>query len=390
MENQQQLSELTHLFKPSHHHDSQLMDASERRPMGGERASASGQGAQGPKGLSNVHISPSSLNINNPLNIHEKINAKPITDKARSRGQKLRPRKVKEIYKSEQQKLYEEALVTAEFYPDGGLIDHKEPRGKRRERKVRKEIAPGVWIEIEFPHPKRGKIKQFSRQSRKRQLKELQKVDVRNIKLPLFITLTYPDEFPDNKRVKRDLKVFLQRLQRKFPECSGLWRFELKERRSGKNKGKIAPHYHFFLWGVGFVDALRWVDQNWYEVCNTGDPNHLLAGTSVESIKHKQGVMYYAGKYMAKLNEDEIDGDLGRIWGKFGEIPQSECVRIIITRKEMWSYLRWCRRKVESWRRRVDRRTRAFFVSDPMQWIRSLLGLVGDEYMDLPDCVVPF
>jgi len=360
--------------------------------VGGEQASDSGGGAEGPKGLSYVHIRPSSLvALYRHLPLHERINSRPRSQKAKSRGEKLRPRKIKEIYTSVEKEAYEESPVTAEFYIDGGLIDHREPRRKRRSDVAIKEIAPGIRIEVKFANKrKRGKIKQFSRQSRKRQMKELQKVDVRNTPLPLFITLTYPDNFPDNQRVKRDLKVFLQRLQRKFPECSGLWRFEMKERKSGKNKGRIAPHYHFFLWGVRFVDALQWVSQNWYEVCDTGDPAHLLAGTSVEMIRNKRGVMYYAGKYMAKLNEDEIEGDLGRIWGKFGQIPQSECVRVVITRKDMWCYLRWCRRKVESWRRHVDRRTRAFFVSDPMQWVRLLVEFVGYYYRDLSLSVVPF
>ncbi len=366
-------------------------EASERRTVGGEQASDSGEGAEGPKGLSNVHIRPQSLVLlNRHLPLHERINAKPKTKKALSRGEKVRPRKTKEIYKSADQEMYAEAPVTAEFYIDGGLVDHKESKGKRKGRTIRQEIEPGVFIEVEFKSQKRGKIKNFSRQSRRRLMKELQKVDARNNPLPLFITLTYPDNFPDNKRVKRDLKVFEQRLQRTFPGCSGVWRFELKERKSGRNKGKIAPHYHLFLWGVDYNEALKWVGQNWFEVCESEDPRHLKAGTSVERIRNRRSVMYYAGKYMAKIDEDEIEGDLGRVWGMFGELPQSECVRIVIQRKDMWSYLRWCRRKIRSRIKRVDRRMRGFFVDDPMQWIRALMELVGYDYADLPASVVPF
>ena len=51
MEDHKKLSEPTHLSKPSYDHDSQLLAASEGRTEGGEQASVSGQGAEGPKGL---------------------------------------------------------------------------------------------------------------------------------------------------------------------------------------------------------------------------------------------------------------------------------------------------------------------------------------------------
>jgi hypothetical protein len=69
--------------------------------------------------------------------------------------------------------------------------------------------------------------------------------------VPFFVTLTYPDEFPLYREdYKRHLEMFFDRLQRRWPGASVIWKLEFKERRSGKNKGKIAPHYHLFVYGV--------------------------------------------------------------------------------------------------------------------------------------------
>src|SRR5208337_1169128 len=59
----------------------------------------------------------------------------------------------------------------------------------------------------------RGEIQGFSSASRRRLLTTV--LSVRNdASLPLFVTLTYPNEFPDPKTSKRHLATFLKRLDR--------------------------------------------------------------------------------------------------------------------------------------------------------------------------------
>lgn len=64
---------------------------------------------------------------------------------------------------------------------------------------------------------------------------------LRDAELPNFVTLTYPAKFPTVSRAKRDLKVFQQRLIRRFPGSGGIWKLEPQERG--------APHYHLLIWG---------------------------------------------------------------------------------------------------------------------------------------------
>jgi hypothetical protein len=39
-------------------------------------------------------------------------------------------------------------------------------------------------------------------------------------------------------------------MQRRRPGAAIIWKMEFKERQSGMNKGKIAPHYHLLVFGV--------------------------------------------------------------------------------------------------------------------------------------------
>lgn len=113
----------------------------------------------------------------------------------------------------------------------------------------RSEIIPEQ--EEKPAKPTRGRINTFSRRSRRRMMLFLGKVRMDGKHLPLFGTTTYPDMFPeDAAKFKRDLQAFLHRLKRRFPEGGILWRLEFKRRKSGENVGKVAPHFHWFLWNV--------------------------------------------------------------------------------------------------------------------------------------------
>ena len=115
------------------------------------------------------------------------------------------------------------------------------------------------------PPPKRGEVSEFSDSSRRRMLELLSKL-LRD-RLPLFVSLTYPDSFPSYRETfKRDLEVFCQRLLRKWPLASVLWKLEFKERLSGENKGKVAPHYHLFVYGVPALFPFQPERRAWYRL----------------------------------------------------------------------------------------------------------------------------
>ncbi len=99
------------------------------------------------------------------------------------------------------------------------------------------------------PPAKRGEVSEFSEPSRRRFLQLLASL-IRTAE-PIFVTLTCPDSFPAySEDFKRHLELFCHRLRRRWPSAAVIWKPEFQDRKSGTNKGKIAPHYHLIVYGV--------------------------------------------------------------------------------------------------------------------------------------------
>lgn len=165
----------------------------------------------------------------------------------------------------------------------------------------------------------RGDIVQFSRESRKRMMDTLCKMQS-TVLLPQFMTITYPDEFPHDSAIwKTHLDKICKRIVRKYPNASAVWKLEPQTRG--------APHFHFIIYGVPFTrDFKQWLSQSWYEVVDSGDDKHLKAGTNIEPVRSRRGVKAYASKkYMGKelaaeemaVHAENIAGwrNPGRFWG---------------------------------------------------------------------------
>jgi hypothetical protein len=138
--------------------------------------------------------------------------------------------------------------------------------------------------------------------------------------LPLFITLTYPDKFPeDPKRWKDDFNQrWCRRFERKYGKTPMIWRLELKDRKSGENVGKIAPHFHLMVFLDEEPEELyEWLSRSWYESCGKLDPKHLEAGTNVQRMKSWRQLTGYLAEYLAKPEQiSDAYESPGRFWGK--------------------------------------------------------------------------
>ncbi len=163
----------------------------------------------------------------------------------------------------------------------------------------------------------RGRVTEFSRGSRRRMQQLLASIDKTSLQIPLFITLTYPDRFPeDPKTWKRNLRTFRERFNRRWGKVGSIWRVELKDRKSGSRAGKIAPHFHVLAFlDVEPAEMASWLSTAWYESCGTLDPKHLQAGTRVERVDTWRGVRSYLSKYMAKTETLQPGRPIGRLWG---------------------------------------------------------------------------
>jgi hypothetical protein len=186
---------------------------------------------------------------------------------------------------------------------------------------------------------RRGDITTFSRQSRRRLMQAVAKV--RRELVPTFVTLTYPAVYSsDPTEWKRHLKVFWQRMKRKFPTACFFWRLEFQKRG--------APHFHLLVWGVDYKSLLSWVPSAWYEVVASGDEKHLRAGTRVERLRSFRSALRYASKELAKVDQASADGyhGVGRWWGVYGRglIPWAVRLRWAAADGDVVQIMRWFRR----------------------------------------------
>ena len=377
---------------------------------------------------------------------------------------------------------------------DGGLsTSHIRPQNHQRDLWQVRAFKGGSLFEVHSPGVvgaqkgggKRGIIQRFSEGSRRRLLRALNRVK-RDL-LPVFVTLTYPDNFPGNPRVwKAHLNAWLKRLKRQHPQAAGFWKLELTPRQSGANAGEIAPHFHLLLWGlpesweqadgrvwtwrfvyqqqqlsapglvfwkqekwrngewyfscesstgqkcdgpavefvservnkkgepirsveswkkdatgvfeqdvrdaaglgqaVGTVNIWHWVSLTWAEVVGSGDPRHVRAGTRVEAIRSREGVMYYASKYVCKLDTEATESS-GRFWGihNVPGIPWAEAVTRPVDRQQAVQVMRiarryiWTQQRLREHPRKIHWRANCgmSFFCDASWWLQRLPSLAG-------------
>lgn len=176
----------------------------------------------------------------------------------------------------------------------------------------------------EPPEGLRGKVTEFTKASRRRLAFVASNTSVQ---FRTMVTLTYPSDWPhDGKRVKQDLRRFLTWLQRVSSGCEYLWFLEFQKRG--------APHIHILTdyplprKRQELKNYRLHLAHKWYDLCETGDPKHLLAGTSCETLRSEDGGARYAVKYAQKMKQKMVpDGyqDCGRFWGHTRAVkPEAE------------------------------------------------------------------
>lgn len=160
----------------------------------------------------------------------------------------------------------------------------------------------------------RGKVTEFTKASRGRLAFVASNTSVT---FRTMITLTYPKEYPtDGEHVKRHLRRFLTWLQRETGGCAYLWWLEFQKRG--------APHLHILTdWPLPRKHEPKrsrrhQIATRWYKIADTGDPLHLGAGTSTETLRSPEGGARYAVKYAQKMAQKIVPPEYqncGRFWG---------------------------------------------------------------------------
>jgi hypothetical protein len=166
----------------------------------------------------------------------------------------------------------------------------------------------------------RDRVRGFSRASRRNLLRRLAGINRKAFKTfsgrIIFVTLTYPHEYPDDPELcKRHLKALRKRLQKEYESFAAFWRMGIQRRG--------AWHFHLLLFvgpSFGTVRELRrFISSTWYEVTGKVSEGYLRAGTRVEAVKKWKQATSYVERYMAKPEEFPEGRRTGRIWGVWYE-----------------------------------------------------------------------
>lgn len=191
----------------------------------------------------------------------------------------------------------------------------------------------------------RGQIRGFSLKSRSRLMKMLAKLNKRYI--PLFVTLTYHEKYPDMEGAKQHLRALYKRLARAYKTVGMVWKSEYQMRG--------VPHFHLLVWGVELEYLQKFIPGAWVDIVDPGNETMLAFHEGrlgnehcVQVVRSWHGVKSYAAKYMSKVVEFAEGEKTGRCWGVVGLVPLS---KVLEFRVNMEAALQWRRafRKHSKW-----------------------------------------
>lgn len=231
----------------------------------------------------------------------------------------------------------------------------------------------------------RGCVVGFSKASRRRLIQKLAELDKQA--MPLFVTLTYPKEFPlESAEWKRHFDKWCKRLHRRYPDAGFIWRLEPQRRG--------APHFHCLVYGAGCsgADFRSWAAASWYECVASGDHLHLVHGVHVRLCDNVRQVRSYVGKYLAKVQAPPVQVDedgvivqsvnwnqVGRWWGvRYSQnLPLSRVVSSALTPAQVYNLMRCLRRYLKGQGVRVNSQmpSMTVLVNNPVQWFGNLYEL---------------
>lgn len=168
--------------------------------------------------------------------------------------------------------------------------------------------------------PARTAVGPFSRNSRLRLLKIVNRIDWSRIIRSQFITLTYPDEVAERTYKKRsqDRYVILRNIEMlNNKHVPSIWRVEWQPRKSGKLVGELMPHFHILVMGAEKIQV-AWLRDKWAQALGM---KNKYVNVDVRVIKGELGAVKYLAKYVSKRCNLGIDAyhnnsfGLGRHWG---------------------------------------------------------------------------
>lgn len=145
----------------------------------------------------------------------------------------------------------------------------------------------------------RKQVKDFSPRARLAMLKHFHRIDFEHYVRPLFITLTYPDEWAQPTYDQRitHRKIFARKLEKLTGRTvPAAWRLEWMPRKSGKLIGIPCPHWHLLVFRHTFIPYEE-INLAWRQTIHCW--NHYCR-TEIKRCWDETGIQEYIAKYVSK------------------------------------------------------------------------------------------
>lgn len=251
----------------------------------------------------------------------------------------------------------------------------------------------------------RGKVHGLSRGAALRLRRSMLSVNLGKVESSFFVSNTIPliggvAEF-GWVEVKRFLRMYRQRLERKYPGVVAFWVKELT--------AKGSPHLHLVVpWVTGSAPSLEdfraWNDDAWADVVQSSHPRHRVVGCNVKLLRSWEGAVNYLSCYLSEGSADDPrTEDSGKMWGIIGRknlpvdwLPeielteaegkyvQRQLLRVQRKKRAYWLVATSTRSLSSSWGKRMEWRR----VRDGVKWNASEVAtsVLSDEQLESVFC----
>lgn len=217
----------------------------------------------------------------------------------------------------------------------------------------------------------RGKCMPFSRGSRLRMFKLINRFDWQRAGRSSFITATFPDHLgvPNSEDITYARSRFARAVEGVAGrQVSGLWRVEWQIRKSGRFVGRPMPHVHVLYFTVPYLPGED-VQSRWQQ--SVGSDTYV--NVDIREVRDLRLAMHYIAKYIGKAPDPAAIGllgigsylNMGRQWGCYRKhlLPLADAGKIRVPPGPMVDELRRIAR--DAWKACPDSERQGFSLFGP-------------------------
>lgn len=183
------------------------------------------------------------------------------------------------------------------------------------------------------PERQENDIQTFSKNSRRRLFDLFTSLQYSTYGEPVFVSATWHYDAPDSRaEIKTVLHNYYQRLRRELPQFLLIWKLEYQIRE--------VPHFHFMIFPNDQKKSFQnektksIIKHHWLSLKNCKCHSCNDWAIHIREVKEYGHALIYISKEIAKLQDRYQSHNLGRVWGKYGNVRNEPLHKITCTVKD--------------------------------------------------------